>query len=155
MSPATLSRSTSEASRAGLRLQRGDARHRGDGVAQGARDHAAGARAGGAAAAPVPALPCRRDRGRPRYRRSWGLGIVPIVIGDTVATLKLAERLLRSGINAFPILPPGVPEKTSRLRFFINADHSDEQIDQAVSTLVRQMAELGDTSLKALLPSDG
>ncbi len=86
---------------------------------------------------------------------SWGYGIVPIIIGDTVATLKLSERLLRAGINAFPILPPGVPEKTSRLRFFINANHTDEQIDLAVSTLTREMAELGDVSLRTLLPSDG
>ncbi len=72
-----------------------------------------------------------------------------------MATLKLSERLLRAGINAFPILPPGVPEKTSRLRFFINANHTDEQIDLAVSTLAREMAELGDVSLRTLLPSDG
>ncbi|KQU54803.1 8-amino-7-oxononanoate synthase [Bosea sp. Leaf344] len=84
---------------------------------------------------------------------SWGRGIIPIIIGDTVATLKLAERLLEAGVNAFPILPPGVPEKTARLRFFINADHSDEQIDTAISTLAHEMAELGDISLKTILAS--
>jgi 8-amino-7-oxononanoate synthase len=85
--------------------------------------------------------------------QSWGFGIVPIIIGDTVATLKLAERLLHKGINAFPILPPGVPEQAARLRFFINANHSNEQIDAAIGIVVQEMAELGDVSLKTILAS--
>ncbi|WP_246161845.1 aminotransferase class I/II-fold pyridoxal phosphate-dependent enzyme [Segnochrobactrum spirostomi] len=64
---------------------------------------------------------------------AWGYGIVPVIVGDTIKTLHLAERLLGRGINAFPILPPGVPEKSARLRFFINETHTDEQIDQAVA----------------------
>ncbi len=56
-----------------------------------------------------------------------------MIVGDTIKTLHLAERLLGKGINAFPILPPGVPEKSARLRFFINETHTDEQIDQAVA----------------------
>ncbi len=66
---------------------------------------------------------------------SWGCGIVPIIIGDTVATLKLSERLLRAGINAFPICRPACRRRHPVLRFFINANHTDEQIDLAVSTL--------------------
>ena len=82
---------------------------------------------------------------------SWGFGVVPIVIGETVPTLLLAERLLGQGINAFPIVPPGVPEKAARLRFFINATHSDQQIDDAVDGVARQLRELGDVSLKTIL----
>lgn len=82
---------------------------------------------------------------------SWGYGVVPIIIGETVATLVLAERLLRSGINAFPIVPPGVPEKAARLRFFINATHDDAQIDRALDCVAREIAALGDMSLKQLL----
>lgn len=82
---------------------------------------------------------------------SWGYGVVPVIIGETVATLMLAERLLRSGINAFPIVPPGVPEKAARLRFFINATHDDTQIDHALDCLVREIGALGDVSLKRML----
>jgi 8-amino-7-oxononanoate synthase len=71
---------------------------------------------------------------------SWGVGIIPVLIGDTVRTLRVSERLLARGINAFPILPPGVPEKSSRLRFFFNQTHTDEQIDIAVDACVEEMA---------------
>jgi len=64
--------------------------------------------------------------------QSWGVGIIPVLIGDTVKTLRLSEHLLRHGINAFPILPPGVPEKSARLRFFINQTHTEAHIDNTV-----------------------
>lgn len=82
---------------------------------------------------------------------SWGFGVVPIIIGETVPTVILAERLLDQGVNAFPIVPPGVPEKAARLRFFINATHSDAQIDEAVDCLVREVKALGDVSLNEIL----
>lgn len=82
---------------------------------------------------------------------AWGFGVVPIIMGETVQSITLAERLLRRGINAFPIVPPGVPEKSARLRFFINATHSDEHIDTAVAILVEEVAALGDLSLKQML----
>lgn len=68
---------------------------------------------------------------------SWGIGIIPVIIGDTVKTLRVSEFLLQNGINAFPILPPGVPEKSARLRFFINQTHTDEQIDAAVDVCIK------------------
>lgn len=95
-----------------------------------------------------------RDRAREAgldTGESWGFGVVPIVIGETVPTVMLAERLLEQGVNAFPIVPPGVPEKAARLRFFINATHSDAQIDEAVDCLVREIRNLGDVSLKQIL----
>ena len=76
---------------------------------------------------------------------AWGYGIIPVVIGDTIKTLYLAERLLQRGINAFPILPPGVPEKSARLRFFLNQSHTPEQIDEAVDATVLEIANLGVT----------
>ncbi len=74
---------------------------------------------------------------------AWGTGIIPIIVGDTIKTLYLAERLLAAGINAFPILPPGVPERSARLRFFINQAHTDEQIDTAVKTTAEILTALG------------
>ncbi len=124
-------------------------------LTQGARDHAAGARAverlqaqsrrfhAGATAAGL-------DTGG-----SWGLGIVPIVIGDTVATLKLAERLLRSGINAFPHLAAGCAGEDFEAEV-LHQRGSQRRADRPGREHVGAGdAELGDTSLKALLPSDG
>lgn len=69
---------------------------------------------------------------------SWGAGIIPLMTGDTLATLFLAERLLARGINAFPVLPPGVPENGARLRFFVNATHGDDEIDQTVAIVAEE-----------------
>ncbi len=82
---------------------------------------------------------------------SWGYGIIPIMVGETIPTVVLADRLLQRGVNAFPIVPPGVPEKSARLRFFVNASHTDEQIDQSVELLREELHRLGDQSLGSLL----
>jgi 8-amino-7-oxononanoate synthase len=82
-----------------------------------------------------------RDRGLDTAQ-AWGYGIVPILIGDTITTLAVYQKLLERGFHAFPILPPGVPEKSARLRFFINASHSAAQIDGALDNTAAVLAEL-------------
>lgn len=62
-----------------------------------------------------------------------GLAIVPVMVGDSLRAVHLANRLLERGVNALPIVHPAVPEKSARLRFFITSDHSFEQIDEAVA----------------------
>ncbi|MFG1262504.1 aminotransferase class I/II-fold pyridoxal phosphate-dependent enzyme [Xanthobacter aminoxidans] len=74
---------------------------------------------------------------------SWGAGIVPIMVGETIRTVILAQRLLERGINAFPVLPPGVPERSARLRFFLSASHRPEQIDAALAALSEEATALG------------
>ena len=66
---------------------------------------------------------------------AWGYGIIPIYIGETIKTLQVAQKLFEEGVNAFPILPPGVPERTARLRFFINATHQESDIDRTIAAL--------------------
>lgn len=80
-----------------------------------------------------------------------GAGILPVHVGDTARTLVLAERLFEAGINAFPILPPGVPEKTARLRFFVTAAHDATAIDAAVDKTATILAGLGDVSVQSLM----
>jgi 8-amino-7-oxononanoate synthase len=64
---------------------------------------------------------------------SWGYAVTPVIVGDSLRTVLLAERLLARGYNAFPIIPPGVPEQSARLRFFISSEHSPEEIEGAVA----------------------
>jgi 8-amino-7-oxononanoate synthase len=71
---------------------------------------------------------------------SWGYAVIPVILGDSVRTLRLAERLLARGYNAFPIIPPGVPERSARLRFFISSEHTDADIDGAVAAVVEELA---------------
>ncbi|MGU3495274.1 aminotransferase class I/II-fold pyridoxal phosphate-dependent enzyme [Xanthobacteraceae bacterium A53D] len=73
---------------------------------------------------------------------SWGYAVSPVIIGDSLRTVMLADRLLARGINAFPIIPPGVPEKSARLRFFISAAHTGEEIDTAVAAVTEELARL-------------
>ena len=52
----------------------------------------------------------------------------------------VASALLRQGIDVQPILYPAVPESLSRLRFFITAEHSEEQICRTVQLLADCLA---------------
>ena len=80
---------------------------------------------------------------------SWGYAVTPIIIGDSLRTVLLSENLLARGINAFPIIPPGVPEKSARLRFFISASHSREDIEQVVKATREELSALEEKGLTA------
>ena len=73
---------------------------------------------------------------------SWGYAITPVVIGDSLRTILLAERLLARGFNACPIIPPGVPEQSARLRFFISSEHTDAEIAGAVAATREELTRL-------------
>jgi 7-keto-8-aminopelargonate synthetase-like enzyme len=73
---------------------------------------------------------------------SWGYAVIPVVLGDSLRTLRLAERLLQRGYNAFPIVPPGVPEQSARLRFFISSEHTAEDIEGAVVATREELTRL-------------
>jgi 8-amino-7-oxononanoate synthase len=66
---------------------------------------------------------------------SCGTPIIPIILGDSLRCVDVSAALLRQGVNARPILYPAVPENASRIRFFINADHTEEQIVRTVEVL--------------------
>ncbi len=61
--------------------------------------------------------------------------IIPIILGDSLRCVDVSAALLRQGVNARPILYPAVPENAARIRFFINADHTEEQICRTVEVL--------------------
>lgn len=71
---------------------------------------------------------------------SWGVGIIPVILGAELATLQAAETLEARGIHAFPVVGSGVPEGTARLRFFLSASHSQEDIEAALSALEGALA---------------
>jgi len=61
--------------------------------------------------------------------------IVPILIGDPDRAVNLAQTLLEEGVYAPAIRPPTVPPATSRIRLTVTADHSLEQIDEALAAM--------------------
>ncbi len=68
--------------------------------------------------------------------------IVPCIVGDSLKTLKLSNALLGRGINVNPILYPAVPEDLARLRFFVTACHTEDQIRYTVKALAEELAQL-------------
>lgn len=73
---------------------------------------------------------------------SIGAAIVPVITGSSIRAGKLAHALFERGINVQPILYPAVPERAARLRFFLTAAHSEEQIRDAVRILVEEHAKV-------------
>jgi 8-amino-7-oxononanoate synthase len=68
--------------------------------------------------------------------------VVPVIIGNSLLTLRLSERLQEAGINVRPILHPAVEERAARLRFFITSEHTEAQIRGAVEATTRELAAL-------------
>jgi 8-amino-7-oxononanoate synthase len=73
---------------------------------------------------------------------SAGLSVVPIMVGDPVRAVRLADRLLDRGINALPIIHPVVPMKAARIRFFITSKHTPEQIRSTVKTVAEELPNI-------------
>ena len=76
---------------------------------------------------------------------AMGTAIVPIIIGDSLRAVWISAQLLDAGYNVLPIIAPAVPERSARLRFFLNADHTQSQIDdvlQCTAELVAQARSL-------------
>jgi len=67
---------------------------------------------------------------------SIGASIVPIVTGSSIRAGRLAQALFHRGVNVQPILYPAVPERAARLRFFVTASHSEEQIRDTAAILL-------------------
>ena len=69
---------------------------------------------------------------------SVGAAIVPIITGSSISAGRLAHALFERGINVQPILYPAVPERSARLRFFLTASHSEEQIRDTVRIVIEE-----------------
>jgi 8-amino-7-oxononanoate synthase len=77
-----------------------------------------------------------------------GTPVVPVIVGSSVKALRLSRALFDRGINVQPILPPAVPDRSARLRFFITTNHSQEQIRATVHATADELAKL-ETSPRA------
>ncbi len=62
--------------------------------------------------------------------------------GGSLRTIMLADRLFKRGINAFPIIPPGVPEKSARLRFFLSSAHALADVEAAMLATAEELGDL-------------
>jgi 8-amino-7-oxononanoate synthase len=65
--------------------------------------------------------------------------ILPLIVGDNDATMRLCGHLLESGVYAQGIRHPSVPEGTARLRITPMATHRDSEIDYLVDLLGKEL----------------
>lgn len=66
---------------------------------------------------------------------SQGIAIVPAITGNSLKAVKLSNRLFDSAINVQPIMYPALEERGARLRFFLSAQHKENQLKRTVEIL--------------------
>lgn len=61
--------------------------------------------------------------------------LIPIIIGNNEATLKLKQHCLDNQIWVGAIRPPSVPHQLARIRICLNATHSEAELSQLVKII--------------------
>ncbi len=69
---------------------------------------------------------------------SSGTPVIPVIYGNSQLCMYVAQQLFDHGINVQPIMYPAVEEKAARLRFFMTAIHTEEEIRYTMKTLVEE-----------------
>jgi glycine C-acetyltransferase len=69
--------------------------------------------------------------------------IVPVMFGDAMPAVKMAESLLEKGVYVIPFSFPVVPKGKARIRTQVSAAHSREDLQFAVEKFAESKAELG------------
>lgn len=70
---------------------------------------------------------------------SAGTPVIPVIIGNSVDALRMSARMFERGVNVQPILHPAVEEERARLRFFISARHTEQQIRYTVDAVAEEL----------------
>ena len=74
---------------------------------------------------------------------SLGSAILPVILGSSIRTVKVAAALLQRGVAVQTVVFPAVPEQSARLRFFVSADHTAEDLQRSAEILTESMASIG------------
>ncbi|WP_125560699.1 type I polyketide synthase [Pseudoalteromonas rubra] len=68
--------------------------------------------------------------------------IIPIIVGEWEVAMLLSARLREKHINVMPIGYPAVEKHRCRLRFFMNVEHTREELEFALQSLLSEMTQL-------------
>jgi 8-amino-7-oxononanoate synthase len=79
-----------------------------------------------------------------------GSAVVPAIVGNSLHSLQLSEALRQRGINVQPILYPAVEETAARLRFFVTATHTEQQIRETIEVLAEELQRIRSESEQQL-----
>jgi len=69
--------------------------------------------------------------------------IIPVIVGETSAAIRMSELLLEEGVFVTGFGYPVVPQGTARLRCQISAAHSRQDLDEALTAFSRVGRKLG------------
>ncbi|MHB8885183.1 MAG: aminotransferase class I/II-fold pyridoxal phosphate-dependent enzyme [Methylovirgula sp.] len=67
-----------------------------------------------------------------------GRGVVPILFSDSYETVAVSQHLMANGYYVPPIIQIGVPKNQPRLRFFLSAAHTEDEICGVIGLLARR-----------------
>ena len=71
--------------------------------------------------------------------KAIGRGVVPVHFSSLDETMAVAADILEEGFYAPPIVHVGVPKEAPRIRFFISARHTHDQIERLVAAIERSV----------------
>jgi 7-keto-8-aminopelargonate synthetase-like enzyme len=74
---------------------------------------------------------------------SAGAAVIPAIIGNSNQCMQVSHAMAARRINVQPIVHPAVEENAARLRFFISATHTEEEIRTAVDVLAEELEKVG------------
>jgi 8-amino-7-oxononanoate synthase len=74
---------------------------------------------------------------------SAGAAVIPAIICNSIRSMQVSQALAARRINVQPIVHPAVEENAARLRFFISATHTEEEIRHAVDVLAEELEKAG------------
>jgi 8-amino-7-oxononanoate synthase len=61
--------------------------------------------------------------------------IIPVILGSSSNACRFAEKMKENGFYVLPIRKPTVPENTARLRFSLNAELHENQLQKIISLI--------------------
>jgi 8-amino-7-oxononanoate synthase len=75
-----------------------------------------------------------------------GAAVIPAIVGNSLDCMKLSEALAARRINVQPIVYPAVEDNASRLRFFLSATHSEEELRHTADVLAEELRRVREAS---------
>jgi glycine C-acetyltransferase len=69
--------------------------------------------------------------------------ITPVIVGDSAAAIRFADRLFAGGVFAPSVVYPTVALDRARIRTIVTAVHTDDQLDRCLTAFDRVGHELG------------
>lgn len=82
-----------------------------------------------------------------------GYAVCPIIIGDSLKSVWISNKLLDAGYNVLPIIAPAVPDRSARLRFFLNHDHTEDVMRAVLSETASLLKQARDMSITDMATS--